>query len=268
MKHLVLFLFFFLQLSMVNGQAIVFSLVTDKPTVAVGDTLTVKVAVRNFTRMFTMQYAVKWDKMNYRFISDQVEALPVTNGSYGSHYDSTVSALRLLWYYPNGTSSTTLPDTNIIRIKLKALQAGVPNNICFSPDDLVTEVTQLDATNQPRVLTEAIFKGINCSFNFTETASGLKTIRVTTATNDPNLTTISAKVYPNPFQSALTVAFEKPITGNVDITLYDVLGKMIFKQQKAANPLIILHLSHLPSGFYSYSIRTNEGKSIGKLVKE
>ena len=268
MKHFLLFSLLITQFLVAQGQTkVAFNLASDKATVAIGDTFTVSVNTKNFIRIASIQFGVKWSKTDYIFLQDNRQALPINVGgsNYGSNYDNTGTWL-LSWFSPNG-ANTTLTDTTLVKIKLKALKAGAVSNICFNPDLVFTEVVQNNTSGQTLAITEADFTGLNCGFLFTQTSSGVKTITVKpSAVSD--LATIESQVYPNPFKNDFTIAFKTPIVGDVEVALFDALGKKVFVKKEQARQLISIHVADLPTGLYNYRIRTNQGVSVGKVLKE
>jgi hypothetical protein len=62
---------------------------------------------------------------------------------------------------------------------------------------------------------------------------------------------ISVKTYPNPFFDTLNFQFSQPINTPVQITLFDITGKIVFQQTKRSNEtqLTITNLQ-LPSATY------------------
>ena len=263
MKHFLLFSLLITQILAAQGQAkLAFNLASDKATVAVGDTFSVSVNTKNFVRIASIQFGVKWSKTDYTFIQDSRQALPISVGgsNYGANYDNTGTWL-LSWFSPNGANTT------LVKIKLKALKAGAVSNICFNPDLTFTEVVQNNTSGQTLAITEADFTGLNCGFLFTQTSGGVKTITAKpSAVSD--LATIESRVYPNPFKNDFTIAFKTPIVGDVDVTLFDALGKEVFVKKEQARQLILIHIADLPTGLYNYRIRTNQGVSVGKVLKE
>ena len=268
MKHFLLLSLLITQILVAQGQTkLAFNLASDKTTVAIGDTFSVSVNTKNFVRIASIQFGVKWSKTDYTFLQDNRQALPISMGgsNYGSNYDNTGTWL-LSWFSPNG-ANTTLADTTLVKIKLKALKAGAVSNICFNPDLVFTEVVQNNTSGQTLAITEADFTGLNCGFLFTQTSSGVKTITAKpSAVSD--LATIESQVYPNPFKNDFTIAFKTPIVGDVDVTLFDALGKKVFFKKEQARQLILIHVADLPTGLYNYRIRTNQGVSVGKVLKE
>lgn len=55
---------------------------------------------------------------------------------------------------------------------------------------------------------------------------------------------ISVVVYPNPFVNQIFIQFSKPINGSVSTTIFDILGRIVYKEQKEVinNSLIIDNL--------------------------
>lgn len=271
MKRFLLFSFLSLQLSFVQAQKVTFSLAPDKTTVAIGDTFTVNINVKNFTRMFSTQFALKFDNTNYQFIQSNRQALPIKpNGdttNYGVNYVRTTSLWILSWETPNLATSSTLVDTTLIRLRLRALKSGAVTNICFVPESSYTEIVQYNSSGQFQLPVEAEFTGLNCGFGFSQNAAGTKTFTPRqVAVSD--VVNIKSNVYPNPFKSDFTIVLQTPIVGEVTVMLFDVLGRQVFSQKEQARPSILIHTAHLPTGLYNYQIQTQQGISVGKILKK
>lgn len=268
MKRFLVLLLFFVQLCFVQAQnKLTFSLVPNKTTVAVGDTFIVNVNAKNFIRLVSLQFSVKWNKADYSFISDNPQALPVASGSsnYGTNYYAGISTWFVSWNALN--NGTTLTDTTIIQIKLKALKSGTVTNICFEPKDVDTDLTQYNSSGQIVALLESDFIGLNCGFRFTQSSLGVKTFTPIISALS-YLATVETNIYPNPFQSTLNIAFTASMTSDVSVALYNALGRMVLFQKEQARQVIPLNVEHLPTGVYYYVIKTNQGRSIGKVLKQ
>lgn len=62
---------------------------------------------------------------------------------------------------------------------------------------------------------------------------------------------ISVKTYPNPFFDTLNFQFSQPINANVQITLFDITGKIVFQETKLSNETILkISNIQLPSATY------------------
>jgi hypothetical protein len=95
---------------------------------------------------------------------------------------------------------------------------------------------------------------------------------VMTSINNPAATNnLSIKTHPNPFINEVTFDISAPETGNVVIEIYDVTGKqmeIINSKKQDKNLSLSFNTSDFPSGFYFYSIRINDHKDFGKLIKQ
>ncbi|OJX31349.1 MAG: hypothetical protein BGO86_03235 [Chryseobacterium sp. 36-9] len=78
-------------------------------------------------------------------------------------------------------------------------------------------------------------------------------------------------VYPNPFTDKVTIAFDLKSNSDVNLTFYDVNGKVVktlkSDEKKGLNQLTI-DTKDLRTGIYFYNLKTNSGESTGKLVKK
>ncbi|MBS1586134.1 MAG: T9SS type A sorting domain-containing protein [Bacteroidetes bacterium] len=81
------------------------------------------------------------------------------------------------------------------------------------------------------------------------------------------------QVYPNPAQKQLSVAVNQPQQAAYMISLLDVLGRIVYKQQmnfKAGNDVQQIPVSNLPQGAYFIRIADDKGKNIymEKVLKQ
>ena len=64
--------------------------------------------------------------------------------------------------------------------------------------------------------------------------------------------------YPNPFNAATTIRFSIPINANINITIYDILGrkvKVLLNEQRIAGAFEVqFNAATLASGVYFYKI--------------
>lgn len=79
---------------------------------------------------------------------------------------------------------------------------------------------------------------------------------------------ISVKTYPNPFFDTLNFQFSQPITSPVQITLFDITGKIIFQQTKRSNEtqLTITNLQ-LPSATYLVHLVAEKMKYYTQIIQ-
>jgi len=76
--------------------------------------------------------------------------------------------------------------------------------------------------------------------------------------------------YPNPFNPSTHIRFYLPKKDHVEITLYDITGRLLktlFNDvQKAGEHTISVDLSRLSSGVYFYNMKTNNFSATRKLI--
>ncbi|ARV09014.1 hypothetical protein BTO05_04955 [Winogradskyella sp. PC-19] len=78
---------------------------------------------------------------------------------------------------------------------------------------------------------------------------------------------LNAKVHPNPFTRDINISFSSIIKNNVNIQLFDVLGKLIYSDKHTASQTINLQLGHIQKGTYFLKV-TSKNKSFNtKLIK-
>jgi len=96
---------------------------------------------------------------------------------------------------------------------------------------------------------------------------------ISSLTNTNNLIPSSYDLfqnYPNPFNSSTVIKYSLPKSGNVEIKLYDVLGKeiisLINEYKQAGYYSINFNASTLPSGIYFYRIKAGDFINTKKLI--
>ncbi|MGE5436496.1 MAG: T9SS type A sorting domain-containing protein, partial [Syntrophothermus sp.] len=85
----------------------------------------------------------------------------------------------------------------------------------------------------------------------------------------PSTYTISQN-YPNPFNPSTSIKFSLPQAGNVKITIYDAIGKvvevLVNDYYNQGNYKVDWNASHYSSGIYLYKIEVNDFSSVKKMV--
>ncbi len=78
---------------------------------------------------------------------------------------------------------------------------------------------------------------------------------------------VEARVYPNPVKDVMFIEFEKPMSG--EITLLNVQGQLVAKQNVDNTNRIQLSVSQLPEGIYVYRFADHSGNAVssGKVMK-
>jgi len=76
--------------------------------------------------------------------------------------------------------------------------------------------------------------------------------------------------YPNPFNPTTTIAYSIKETGNVEIKIYDVLGRevveLLNKEMSAGLHQIDFKSENLPSGIYYYTLKVNSFAASRKMI--
>ncbi len=81
---------------------------------------------------------------------------------------------------------------------------------------------------------------------------------------------LSMNVYPNPSNGNFQIALDLKGTSNVDIKIFDVLGKQVFHTSETAVASFVkdINISNLPAGVYVVKAQTNQGSIETKIVKQ
>jgi hypothetical protein len=81
-----------------------------------------------------------------------------------------------------------------------------------------------------------------------------------------NKNELDAAVYPNPFQSCLTIKVNSVFEAQVTIKLIDLKGSFI-RETKVTSPQTTLNLDDLSSGIYILEISSDNKKTTKKIIK-
>lgn len=74
-------------------------------------------------------------------------------------------------------------------------------------------------------------------------------------------------LYPNPFQDKISLAFNEDIKGEITVTVFSVLGALIYSKNYQSSQQIDLILSWLSSGEYILKTVANQKQFISKIIK-
>ena len=76
--------------------------------------------------------------------------------------------------------------------------------------------------------------------------------------------------YPNPFNPTTTIQYEFPRRSNVQITIYDMLGRkittLVSEIQDAGYKSVLWNASNVPSGMYFYQIKAGDFVQTKKMI--
>jgi hypothetical protein len=80
---------------------------------------------------------------------------------------------------------------------------------------------------------------------------------------------LEATFYPNPFVSIVNFQFTKPIASEISISVYDLLGRLVFYQKNnAANSILTIDLSTLQDAMYLVRLLGNNLNYSAKILKK
>jgi hypothetical protein len=80
---------------------------------------------------------------------------------------------------------------------------------------------------------------------------------------------IKTTTYPNPFTETINFQFSKPVTDVISISIFDVLGRLIYEQKKkAVNNVLTIDLASLPTSEYLVRLNTTKLNYYTKIIKQ
>ena len=86
-----------------------------------------------------------------------------------------------------------------------------------------------------------------------------------------NIKDVKVSVYPNPFTEAVTIAYDLKNASDVNVTVYDMNGRIVKSitkiNQKAGVNNLTIQAKDLKTGMYFYSLKSDSGQMTGKLIK-
>jgi hypothetical protein len=104
---------------------------------------------------------------------------------------------------------------------------------------------------------------------------GKRATTIPTAVEDENTLVVDyylAQNYPNPFNPSTKINYGLERAGEVEITVYNILGNKISTlvdgMKSAGNHSVSFNASNLSSGIYFYKIVTNEFVQTRKMILE
>jgi hypothetical protein len=76
--------------------------------------------------------------------------------------------------------------------------------------------------------------------------------------------------YPNPFNPSTTISYQLPVTSNVTLKIYDILGSevatLVNQEQSVGNYKVDFNASHLSSGIYFYQVKAGSFVQTKKMI--
>jgi hypothetical protein len=76
--------------------------------------------------------------------------------------------------------------------------------------------------------------------------------------------------YPNPFNPSTMISYQLPMTSEVELSIYNILGQkvqtLVLEKQNAGNLQVEWDASGFSSGIYYYKIEAGEFQDVKKMV--
>ena len=79
---------------------------------------------------------------------------------------------------------------------------------------------------------------------------------------------IDASIWPNPFTNTINIALNEPLLGGgLDITVYDLTGRLVYNRSFSPNPDYTISLNSLSNGIYLLKLETQARSFTTKVIK-
>ena len=79
---------------------------------------------------------------------------------------------------------------------------------------------------------------------------------------------LEAIIYPNPFVESVTISFSEQITNNVEVAVFDLLGRLVFSNGYVAEQKVKVEFKNLPVADYILKVTANNKQFIKKILKK
>lgn len=79
---------------------------------------------------------------------------------------------------------------------------------------------------------------------------------------------LTIKAFPNPFENTLSVEFTHNISGNAEISVFDMYARRIYNQKVSGKEKYQIETSHWDQGFYIIQVKTDESVYSRKIMKK
>ena len=89
--------------------------------------------------------------------------------------------------------------------------------------------------------------------------------RMLAASNTSNLL---VSVYPNPTTDQITIAFRELVTGMVNLSVYDQMGKLVMEVNKEGQAELSYSLANLSVGNYFVKVNTSTKEYVTQISKQ
>ena len=249
-----------------HGQILDISILPAQPSGIVGEPLTVVVRANKFEGIAGMQFPITYDASKFKFnsintlppdlpdfIFNQATgnpplcpggSLPPCNSSIGN---PSPGKLTVLWFNSIGTGSYLEPNTTLFQIEFTVLATGV-SNIFVTPNT----APLIDIIGSNNVPATFIYD-------------------IPTPSKEPSKSNaLVIKAAPNPFSEKTNLTFNIEKTGEIQLIITDIVGRICYEEKKYLDYGIHgteIANSELPSsGMYFIHLFSNGQHSVYPIV--
>jgi hypothetical protein len=78
---------------------------------------------------------------------------------------------------------------------------------------------------------------------------------------------LEAVIYPNPFTESVTLSFSEKINDAIEVSVFDLLGRLVFSKSYAADQNIHVQFNSLSVANYIIKVTANNKQFIKKILK-
>ena len=75
-------------------------------------------------------------------------------------------------------------------------------------------------------------------------------------------------IYPNPTTDKITIAFNELVTGKVNLSIYDQVGKLVMQENKEGQAELSYSLANLSAGNYFVKVNTSTKEYVTQISKQ
>ena len=166
------------------------------------------------------------------------------------------------------------PGTSFSKHLAVTIDGGIiVNSVIYnSPSTITLKVTTTNGTSGARTITVTNPDGqtVSSAAIFTYNSAKVSSpTGVETSSNVPTTYNLSQN-YPNPFNPSTRISFQVPEAGNVNVSVYDILGNkvttLVNESKQAGEYEITFDASRLSSGVYFYQMQTDHFTATKKMT--
>ena len=83
-----------------------------------------------------------------------------------------------------------------------------------------------------------------------------------------NASDLSVSIYPNPTTDKITLAFDEIISGKLQLSIYDEMGRLVLQANREAEAELSYSLAHLVVGNYFVKVNTANKQYVTQIAKQ